>query len=564
MNPGMLTFFNENPLLPLRVFITSRVEEHIQSRLNVPAVRLDNLVDHCSDDDIATFLHILFEDGCRRNSVIRAYVRQHGEWPTHSDRRKLIKHIGGSFIFASAVFKFIMTMNTEGNDSRTPMDRLPLALEMNPGLDGLYAQTLARSQHLPYFSDIIPTIALLSEPLSTSAIAELLGVRIYEVVNVLVNLQAIIQVPGTDEIPVTLCHTSLRDFLTTRSRSGDFFAHPSHHVRLFLRSLECKLKYLRQEPGLFVSSGKQIPPVADYAFRYLHDHLNGGQGCFKPSECSSAVHLCREALTLQPGTPEPIEVRAGVFRTRVNQIGFLTDLDKAISLHRVALKLRPSPHPDRSFSLNNLGHALLDRHWLTGTMPDLEEAISIYREALKLRPLLHPLRSDSLDHLGNVLLDRHRRKGSTADLEEAISLLREALGLRPSPHPDRSVSLNGLGAALTVCYGLTGIIADLEEAISLLREAIKLRPSPNPERSYSLDNLGNALVDRHRHTGTLADLEEAIALSREALELRPSPHPYRSYSLNDLGNALLNHHRRTGTLANLEEAIALHCEALEL
>jgi hypothetical protein len=187
---GLLAFFNEHPLIPLRVFITSRVEEHIQSRLKVPGVMLDNLVDHyhCSYDDIATLLQILFEDACRRNSVVRAYVKQHGEWPTQSDRRKLVKHIGRSFIFASAVFKFITGTSTEDNDRTTPMDRLPLALKMNPGLDGLYAQTLARSMHLPHFSDIISTIALLLTPFSISAIAELLGVQIYEVVNVLVNL----------------------------------------------------------------------------------------------------------------------------------------------------------------------------------------------------------------------------------------------------------------------------------------------------------------------------------------------------------------------------------------
>jgi hypothetical protein len=67
---GMLLFFDENPLVPLRVFITSRVEEHIQSHLNVPGVMLDNLVDHCSDDDIDTFLQLLFEDGSKRNTVI--------------------------------------------------------------------------------------------------------------------------------------------------------------------------------------------------------------------------------------------------------------------------------------------------------------------------------------------------------------------------------------------------------------------------------------------------------------------------------------------------------------
>jgi hypothetical protein len=232
---SMLAFFDENPFIPLRVFITSRVEQHFQSRLNVPGVRLENLVDHCSDDDITAFLEVLFQDAGRRNPVIQAYVREHGEWPTLSEKQKLVQHIGGSFIFASAVFKFIMGFNASGNDLTTPMNRLPLALEMNPGLDGLYAQILERSKDIPYFLPVISTIALLREPLPTSVIAEILGIHTYEVVNVLVDLQSIIQVPGTDDIPVTLCHTSLRDFLTTQSRSGQFFAQPHHHVRLYLR-----------------------------------------------------------------------------------------------------------------------------------------------------------------------------------------------------------------------------------------------------------------------------------------------------------------------------------------
>ncbi|KAJ2925835.1 hypothetical protein H1R20_g11262, partial [Candolleomyces eurysporus] len=181
---GMLTFFDDNPSIPLRVFITSRVEQHIQSHLDVPGVRLDNLVDHCSDDDIVTFLNVLFKNETRRNPVIRAYISEHGEWPSPKDRRKLVKHIAGSFIFASTVFRFIMSTADSGS-SATPMDRLPLALKMNPGLDGLYTQTLARSEHLPHFPDIISTIALLEVPLPTSGIAELLGISTYEVVNVL-------------------------------------------------------------------------------------------------------------------------------------------------------------------------------------------------------------------------------------------------------------------------------------------------------------------------------------------------------------------------------------------
>jgi hypothetical protein len=256
---SMLAFFDENPFIPLRVFITSRVEQHIQSRLNVPGVHMDDLADHCSDDDITAFLEVLFQDAGSRNPVIRAYVREHGEWPTPSEKRKLVRHIGGSFIFASAVFKFIMGSNASRKDLTTPMDRLPLALKMNPGLDGLYAQTLERSENIPHFHNVISTIALLEEPLPTSGIAEVLGVRTYEVVNVLVDLQAIIQVPGTDEIPVTLCHTSLRDFLTIQSRSGRFFAHPRHHVHLYLRLIQCEFELRRRRPGVAIHQSERTP-----------------------------------------------------------------------------------------------------------------------------------------------------------------------------------------------------------------------------------------------------------------------------------------------------------------
>jgi hypothetical protein len=82
---------------------------------------------------------------------------------------------------------------------------------------------------------VIYTIALVFEPLSITAIAELLGIQTFEVLDVLVNLKAIIHIPETDELPVTLCHTSFRDFLTTESRSGRFFAPPSHHLYLSYR-----------------------------------------------------------------------------------------------------------------------------------------------------------------------------------------------------------------------------------------------------------------------------------------------------------------------------------------
>ena len=109
------------------------------------------------------------------------------------------------------------------------MDRLPLVLGTSPDFDGLYKTILTPWKTIPHFHDILSTIALVQESLSISQIADLLELRTLDVVNVLVNLHAIMQVPGDDHSPVTLWHTSLRDFLTSEERAGSFFASPIHH-----------------------------------------------------------------------------------------------------------------------------------------------------------------------------------------------------------------------------------------------------------------------------------------------------------------------------------------------
>jgi hypothetical protein len=338
---GMITFFNENPFIPLRIFITSRVEQHIHRYLNVSGVRLDNLVDHCSDDDITTFLDVMFEDERQGNPVIQAYISEHGEWPVPGDKRRLVRHIGGSFIFASSLLKFIMGSAVHGTSPTTPIDRLPLALKMNPGLDGLYTETLARFENLPHLLDIISTIALLQSPLPIAGIADLLGISTYKVVNVLVNLQAIIQVPGTDsDIPVTLFHTSLRDFLTTQTRSGRFFVQPRHHIRLFLCCLKSELAHRQHEASLRIQSSER-KPAASYALQYLVDHLVGRTGLFEPTELDSAIKICREALGFKPHSTGLIQALATVTYTRAERTKSFADMTESVSLYRGVLGLQP-------------------------------------------------------------------------------------------------------------------------------------------------------------------------------------------------------------------------------
>ncbi|KAJ2913596.1 hypothetical protein MD484_g6809, partial [Candolleomyces efflorescens] len=225
----LLLFFKKNPFIPLRFLITSRVEQHIRGQLKKGHVRLLDLVNRCSRKDLEVFMEKCFEEEKEKNPVIEAYIRDHGDWPTKEDKATLVDHIDGSFIFASVLFKYIVDPT---DTSSTPMERLPHTLNMNPGLDILYSSTLSRSQDIPHFHEVISTLALGFEPFSIAGIAGLLGIETFEVVRVLVDLQAIIHIPGTDDLPVTICHTSLRDFLTTESRSGRFFTSPGFHLHL--------------------------------------------------------------------------------------------------------------------------------------------------------------------------------------------------------------------------------------------------------------------------------------------------------------------------------------------
>ncbi|KAJ2936041.1 hypothetical protein H1R20_g1052, partial [Candolleomyces eurysporus] len=280
----MLDFFERHPTIPLRVFIASRVEQHIRARLEVDGARLSDLNTYRTRGDINKFLEASFHAVAKRDRVVRAYVRVHGEWPTQSDMYHLVEHIGESFVLASSIFKFIVRPATE-DDTSTPMERLPRTLTMN-GLDSLYIQTLTRSQHLSHFHNIISTITLIREPLPIVGISDLLGIEAFEVIRVLLNLQAIIHVPGTDEEgSVALCHTSLRDFLTSESRSGPFFVPPSFHLHLSYHLVSS----LSENSAVY-------RPAYSYGTWHLAHHWREAYACIstnEPFEAPDSLHANR-------------------------------------------------------------------------------------------------------------------------------------------------------------------------------------------------------------------------------------------------------------------------------
>jgi len=70
---GMLLFFQENPDIPLRILITSRMEEHIRKHLQNDEVSLENLADRASNADTKTFLCSVSSESAKRSRVIQSY-----------------------------------------------------------------------------------------------------------------------------------------------------------------------------------------------------------------------------------------------------------------------------------------------------------------------------------------------------------------------------------------------------------------------------------------------------------------------------------------------------------
>jgi hypothetical protein len=217
-------------------------------------------VNHTSDQDISAAL-----DAAIAKEKKKRLLKCDPSWPSPRDKGMLVKHIGGSYIFMTTIIKLLF--DPQSNDGLTPVDRLPLVLGTSPDFDGLYKTILAPSAQLPHFRSVLSAIALAGEPLSISQIADLLELKTRNVVNVLTNLHAVVQVPGDDRTPVTLWHTSLRDFLCCEKRSGPFYAAPIYHLRLL-----CGPPSLALDDDLW----------ARYSILFSKEHLMGAVGSTDP------------------------------------------------------------------------------------------------------------------------------------------------------------------------------------------------------------------------------------------------------------------------------------------
>jgi hypothetical protein len=229
--------------LPFRLLITSRAEEHIRKKLGTPEVCSSlctlSLEDFDASSDIRLFFRSRFSTIYQENRRIMQSDDVLLPWPPDSDVDVLTRKSSGSFIFAFTLINFV----NDGSD--LPHRKLPMALKTHAGLDPLYRQVLFISPRNQHFERVIGTILLIRKPFPIATLADLLQLSGGDVLSTLSGIHSIIMIPEDENKPVLPFHTSLRDFLTLKDRSGDFFVDPP--LRHLFIMMDC-LKVLTTPP----------------------------------------------------------------------------------------------------------------------------------------------------------------------------------------------------------------------------------------------------------------------------------------------------------------------------
>ncbi|EGO03086.1 hypothetical protein SERLA73DRAFT_85024 [Serpula lacrymans var. lacrymans S7.3] len=153
-----------------------------------------------------------------------------------------------------------------------PHQKLLDALKAH-GLDKLYSQVFSNASYpggapvsVADLVRIMGTFLLIRRLLPIKDLATLLNIPPRNLVESFLSIQSILLIPESDDDPVQLVHTSLRDFLMTPARSGSYFINPPIcHLSIAINCLDIMTK--NKTEFWFVDEPLQ------YASTWWLDHL---------------------------------------------------------------------------------------------------------------------------------------------------------------------------------------------------------------------------------------------------------------------------------------------------
>lgn len=195
----------ENCRLPFRILLTSRVEEHIRKVFNHP--KAHSVLYHLdlgkfdAHRDIQVYLEREFGIIYEQNLPVMRWIPQ--PWPSMEALSFLLDKTGSSFMFAATLIQVV-------KGGTLPDRVLNHVLQGGAtGLDPLYKQVLSAAPRSLNFHRIIATLMILRQNQSITALSSLLHLQPQAIVHDLLAVQSIVKIPGDDNEPVMLYHTTV-------------------------------------------------------------------------------------------------------------------------------------------------------------------------------------------------------------------------------------------------------------------------------------------------------------------------------------------------------------------
>lgn len=297
----LLSQARQIPSVSLRFFLTSRPELPIRlgfTEISGDAHRdmaLHEVPKTTVDHDLTAYLRTEFTI-IRKNNLSRVpHASLPQSWPGDEVIMRLVGMASPLFIFAATVCRFVgeprwiptKRIETILNSKMAHLDNmyLPVLNQLLDGQSDREADTIAKE-----FREVVGTIILLTEPLSTKSLASLLAVSSEDIANRLDMLHSVLSIPTDEDKPVRLFHLSFRDTLVDpdqRGKSLFWIDMPRTHLEIARRCIDLlsRLGVLRENicdldgPGTFRSEidvkviEDKIPTDARYACLYWVHHI---------------------------------------------------------------------------------------------------------------------------------------------------------------------------------------------------------------------------------------------------------------------------------------------------
>ncbi|KAF9778474.1 hypothetical protein BJ322DRAFT_1114303 [Thelephora terrestris] len=287
----------------VKFFVTGRPEPRIRNGFRLPLLAkvTDVFVLHdVKPDRVNNDIWLFYKHKC---AEIKSHQYGLDDWPTEEQLDLLCTRTAGLFIYAMATVRFIGLKNMS---PREQVDRLIRSQEsrsegktkLGAGatLDSLYTTILREAfgdddpENDPKVRLVLGAVILVTNPLSPSTIAAILGFDITYISTLLSSMHSLLILQENVDHPVQPFHKSFPDYIIDPTRCADlrFCLQPpdDQHTALLIGCLELMNKKLERNlcklpdgvintevKDLKQTAEKHIDKALEYACRSWHKHL---------------------------------------------------------------------------------------------------------------------------------------------------------------------------------------------------------------------------------------------------------------------------------------------------